>query len=157
MRQKTTLVIISSLISVWLTLPASAFAGLLPANETQRLATLYIEVKGIDDDKGQLGLNVFRNEKEMFAHPYRVHFVRIQHRIARLELLQLPPGEYALVAYHDRNQNGKLDHHFLGYPQEAIAYSGGFHLSLFSGMPTFTKLKFNVLPGVHTMTLQIDD
>ena len=112
------------------------------AGESDSFPNLNITVTGFESDVGQLGINIFRNDDEMFAHPYRVSFVKIEKQKAQLMINDLPFGEYALVAYHDRNSNEKLDHHWLGYPSEPIGYSSNFHFGLFSGMPTFKKLKF---------------
>ncbi len=35
----------------------------------------------------------------------------------------LPPGTYAIAAYHDLNGNGKLDRNFFGVPTEPYAFS----------------------------------
>lgn len=35
----------------------------------------------------------------------------------------LPPGTYALAAYHDENSNNKMDKHWYGKPKEGVAAS----------------------------------
>lgn len=35
----------------------------------------------------------------------------------------VPPGTYAVVAYHDENNNGHVDRNFLGIPTEAVGFS----------------------------------
>ncbi len=35
----------------------------------------------------------------------------------------VPPGRYAVVAYHDKNANGKADTNFLGLPTEDVGFS----------------------------------
>ena len=37
--------------------------------------------------------------------------------------LSLPPGEYALSIFYDRNDNGELDTNFIGIPREPVALS----------------------------------
>jgi uncharacterized protein (DUF2141 family) len=37
----------------------------------------------------------------------------------------VPPGRYAIVAYHDRNANGKADVNFIGLPTEDVGFSNG--------------------------------
>jgi outer membrane protein len=51
-------------------------------------------------------------------------------------------GDYAVVVLHDGNDNGEVDHNFLGLPTEPLGFSNGFKLGLFSGKPTFEKLRF---------------
>lgn len=47
----------------------------------------------------------------------------------RIEV-QLPPGRYALAAYHDENGNGKLDRAWNGMPEEAYGFSNGLRGSI---------------------------
>jgi len=118
---------------------------------------LRIEVAGFTADGGQLGVNIFRSDDEMFEHPYKVVYANIQDRHAAVTLRDLPLGDYAIVAYHDQNSNGKLDHHVLGFPQEPIGYSSDYRFGLFSGMPTFDKLKFHYQQQVQQLAIHIED
>lgn len=54
----------------------------------------------------------------------------------------IPYGEYAAIVCHDKNSNGKVDHNFLGIPAEPLGFSNRWKLTLFSGMPSFSKLRF---------------
>ena len=60
---------------------------------------------------------------------------------ATIAFPDLSYGEYAAILFHDENSNGILDHKF-GFPNEPMGFSNDWKLSLFSGMPTFQKLKF---------------
>lgn len=53
----------------------------------------------------------------------------------------VPKGEYAVMAYHDVNNNGKLDTNFLGIPSEPFAFSN--NAKGFMGAPKYDKVKFN--------------
>ena len=57
----------------------------------------------------------------------------------------LPAGRYAVVVFHDENDNGVIDHGLAG-PSEPLGFSGGFVLSLLSGRPDFERLKFDFSP-----------
>lgn len=65
----------------------------------------------------------------------------------------LPAGEYAVVVFHDANDNGVIDHNLIGLPNEAIGFSNAFKLSFISGLPTFDKLRF--AHGEVAQTIQI--
>ncbi|TBM99391.1 DUF2141 domain-containing protein [Hyunsoonleella flava] len=54
----------------------------------------------------------------------------------------IPKGEYAVMAYHEVNNNGKLDTNFLGIPSEPFAFSN--NAKGFMGAPKFEKAKFIV-------------
>lgn len=66
----------------------------------------------------------------------------------------LPAGRYALVVFHDENDNGVIDHGVLG-PSEPLGFSGGFRLSLVSGRPDFERLKFDFKPPTQRLELQV--
>ena len=68
-------------------------------------------------------------------------------------LTDLAYGPYAMVVFHDENDNGTLDHNVLRLPAEPLGFSKGFKLSLFSGMPNFEKLRFDFT--VDSMPLEI--
>jgi uncharacterized protein (DUF2141 family) len=40
---------------------------------------------------------------------------------------QLPPGRYAVIAFHDENDNGLLDANALGVPTEGYGFSNAAH------------------------------
>ena len=54
----------------------------------------------------------------------------------------LPPGTYAVGAYHDENNNDHLDTDFLGLPTEGYALSNGVRAVM--SKPTFQQAAFTV-------------
>ncbi|PHI21543.1 hypothetical protein CEQ90_01645 [Lewinellaceae bacterium SD302] len=42
----------------------------------------------------------------------------------QLKLSDLPEGDFAIAAYHDLNNDGKLNRNFFGVPSEPYAFSG---------------------------------
>jgi uncharacterized protein (DUF2141 family) len=73
--------------------------------------------------------------------PFRIASGKISKGKALVRFEDLPYGDYAAIIFHDENANGVLDHRF-GFPNEPMGFSNAWRLSLFSGMPTFKKLKF---------------
>jgi uncharacterized protein (DUF2141 family) len=57
----------------------------------------------------------------------------------------VPPGIYAVVAWHDRNDNGKVDQNWLGIPQEGVGFSNDPALGLRG--PRFSDSAIEVGPG----------
>jgi uncharacterized protein (DUF2141 family) len=51
-------------------------------------------------------------------------------------------GDYAAIVLHNQNSNNKIDHSW-GFLSEPLGFTNNWKLSLFFGMPTFEKLKFN--------------
>jgi outer membrane protein len=63
----------------------------------------------------------------------------------------LASGEYALVVYHDENENGRLDKNFIGIPSEPLGFSNRYWPQ---GPPTFTKAAFK-LEADETKTIDV--
>jgi uncharacterized protein (DUF2141 family) len=78
----------------------------------------------------------------------------IENGLAAFRFSHLPAGSYAVVVFHDENDNGQIDHGLLG-PSEPLGFSGGFALSLFSGRPNFERLKFAFQPPEQTLEVRV--
>lgn len=59
-----------------------------------------------------------------------------------LNFTDLPDGGYAITAFHDENNNDKLDTGLFGIPKEGFAFSN--NPSVFFGPPSYLKSKFKV-------------
>ena len=62
-------------------------------------------------------------------------------------------GVYAISAFHDRNDNGRLDTNFLGLPTEDYCASRDARNHF--GPPTFAAAKFNYLGGVQRLSAKM--
>ena len=67
----------------------------------------------------------------------------------------LPAGSYAVVVFHDQNDNLQIDHGLLG-PSEPLGFSGGFVLSLLSGRPDFERLQFEFKLPAQTLQVRVE-
>ncbi|MFT7344711.1 MAG: hypothetical protein ACI9XP_001298 [Lentimonas sp.] len=87
--------------------------------------TLKIEVTGFENDKGTARIGVY-NKKEDFGKDGKQisgYVVKIVNKKAYIEVTDLPAGWYALAAYHDVNENDKIDKNFIGIPTEIYGFS----------------------------------
>jgi uncharacterized protein (DUF2141 family) len=107
----------------------------------QEPGTLTINANNFESSTGKAVANLFRQQDDVPKHPFKTINTMIIDGKATLTFKDLPYGSYAVLVYHDENENGTLDHKF-GFPNEAMGFSNNWELSLFSGMPTFRKLKF---------------
>lgn len=98
---------------------------------------LKITVTGVRSDAGALMIG-FYDSAEKFRHAIdasaRVGLLSDKGRLigatmrARagsqgIAFLQLPPGRYAVIVFHDENDNGLLDMSLLGIPKEGYGFS----------------------------------
>ena len=74
---------------------------------------------------------------------------------AEIRFDRLAYGEYAFSVFHDINDNDVLDHNGLHLPAEPLGFSNHFHLGIFSGLPSFDKLKFTFAQATTTMEIDL--
>ncbi len=79
---------------------------------------LTIHFEGMDSDRGHVLVRIVdADEKEVGGHS-----VRIKNGEATLDV-SLASGQYAVSAFHDANDNKKLDTNWMGIPNEKYGFS----------------------------------
>jgi uncharacterized protein (DUF2141 family) len=73
--------------------------------------------------------------------------------VTTVEVRDLPPGVYAVQAYHDRNDNRTVDRNILGLPTEPVGFSNDAPVGLTG--PSFGAAAFNYPGGEHTISLRL--
>jgi uncharacterized protein (DUF2141 family) len=69
-----------------------------------------------------------------------------------LDVEGLVPGQYAVSAIHDENDNQKLDKSFVGLPTEGVAFSNNARISF--GPPKYDHARFTV-SGASQQTMKM--
>lgn len=138
-----------------------ATAGCLAALGTAAFAAdLAVTVDNIKENKGMLRVAVY--EAEHWLDEARENIVvgkaydlldRKGDEPVALNL-ELEPGEYGAVVYHDLNANVVFDKNFLGIPKEPYAFSRGFNKMR---RPKFEECKFVVGEDGAAITLTLRD
>jgi uncharacterized protein (DUF2141 family) len=75
---------------------------------------------------------------------------------ATMAFTNLPAGDYAVVVFHDANDNGVIDHNLFGIPKEALGFSNTFKMSMASGLPAFEKLRFSHGDAAQLITIRVE-
>jgi uncharacterized protein (DUF2141 family) len=65
----------------------------------------------------------------------------------------IPPGEYAIKAFHDVNGNGEMDFTMIGLPKEPYGFSNSA-MGTF-GPPSFKQASFPVAPGRNSTVFRM--
>jgi uncharacterized protein (DUF2141 family) len=115
---------------------ATMFAGTGTAAEL----TVEFSIKGAQD--GMVYLSVYSSAADWMKKPARQVRAPVSNEAAVAVVPDLPPGEYAASAYHDRNGNGALDTNFFKVPSEPYGFSNGASGSF--GPPAFDRARFSV-------------
>lgn len=123
---------------------ASAVCLILsPAWSDATQSDLVVRVGGFTHERGQAIARMFCEGDDIFATPSARRITALIHQgKVTLVFPNVKPGNYAVIVFHDENGNNDLDHNLFRLPAEPLGFSGGFRLSLFSGMPSFKKLRF---------------
>jgi uncharacterized protein (DUF2141 family) len=134
---------------------AMALAAVPRAFADEGVAALDVTVSGLRSGAGTVAIALYDEAARFDARmdPIRKAYLTIENGGARWLVEQLPPGDYALLAYHDENGNGELDFRPLGIPKEPVAVSNGANRLL--GPPRFAAAKFALPAGATTHTLQL--
>ncbi|MDC6350378.1 DUF2141 domain-containing protein [Zeaxanthinibacter sp. PT1] len=88
---------------------------------------LSITVDGVKTSNGHISVAVYdRSESFLkFDHVFKSDSTRAKKGTTKIDIDDLPPGEYALAIFHDENGNNQLDTNILGVPKEPFAFSKG--------------------------------
>lgn len=98
---------------------------------------LNVTVIGIRSEHGAVMMGVYDSAERFVkavnnaAHVGRLsdkdRLIGVTLRARRIDqgvgFLKLPPGRYAIIVYHDENDNGRLDKNVLGIPTEGYGFS----------------------------------
>ncbi|TWB34546.1 DUF2141 domain-containing protein [Nitrospirillum pindoramense] len=121
----------------------AAFLGALFVHAAAAAGDLTVTVEGIEPGPGAVRV-VLYDKADGFRHEDKaaaVQSVPATQASVTAAFLNLPPGQYAVIAYHDANGNGKLDLTLGMFPSE------GWGLSLdptVLGPPRFGASAFDV-------------
>jgi len=104
--------------------PVAVLAGIaaVPAFS----ADLTVEVRGIRSGDGRLYVAVHAPQtRDTFPAGEGVAAFRQDAQVGALRFVvrDLPPGQYAVNAFHDENDNGELDTNLFGIPTEGYGFT----------------------------------
>ncbi|WP_107038220.1 DUF2141 domain-containing protein [Brumimicrobium mesophilum] len=109
----------------------------------QENGNLIIEVKGIKNEMGKVRFIVFSHPHGFPSSPEKAKYIaegEININSSKIEIKNIPFGEYAVSVMHDENNDGKISKNFLGIPQEGIGVSNDTKSTF--GPPRFDQAKF---------------
>ena len=138
---------------IWkLAVAISLYASVLSA---ARAADLTVTVKGVRDANGSVSAGIFNSESS-FAKPGEAlasFRMRATQGSVGFTVHGLPPGRYAVTAYHDENGNGRLDFDPTGVPTEGYGVSNDARNPL--APPEFAKAAFDLQDQNKSVTVNI--
>jgi uncharacterized protein (DUF2141 family) len=103
-------------------------------------------------DKGSLYVAIYNKEDSFLKKPIKGTILKIENKKATVTLKDIPTGVYAVSAFHDANDNKKMDTNFLGIPKEPTGMSND--ATGFMGPPKYKDAKFEVKKNT-TLTITV--
>lgn len=119
-------------------------------------AVLRVEVNGLRNDQGVVHCELFRRADGFPNKPDKARArvkAEIKEKSALCEFANVSPGTYAVAAFHDEKETGKLEKTFLGIPKEGVGVSND--VSGHWGRPNFDQSKFEIGAEDTHITLRI--
>jgi uncharacterized protein (DUF2141 family) len=110
-----------------------------------RTAELRVRLKGFTGTDGMVRVTLFTGKKgfpNKPKHAFRVGENTITGDQAAVTFTGIPFGTYGVGAFHDENDNGKMDTNFVGVPKEGYGASNDARGSF--GPPSFEDAAFTV-------------
>jgi uncharacterized protein (DUF2141 family) len=118
----------------------SLVCGRSAVAEEEGLATNVIEFETQNrNDAGVVRCGLF-TQGGWLKDAFRSSIVKVNKTTARCIFKDIPPGTYGVSAFHDENNDGKLDTNFVGYPLEEYCSSNNAR-NMFSA-PSWKDARF---------------
>lgn len=105
-------------------------------------SNLSVTVTGIKNNTGLLTVELYNTKGKFLKASYKSVSSAIKSHTATVIFIGIPKAEYTLMAYHDENNNSKLDKNFIGMPKEDVACSN--NAKGFMGPPKYEDAKFTI-------------
>ena len=142
-----------TLMTLMLALGA-AVATVATAADSAATGELTIHASGFAHTRGHAVAKLFASGDNVLK-PARWQMVAaIEGSAAVFNFSALPAGRYAVIVFHDQNDNLEIDHGLLG-PSEPLGFSGSYTLSLLSGRPDFERLQFEFKPPAQALQVRV--
>ena len=136
--------------SMLLVAPALVSAGDAPT------ATLTVKVTGLRSEKGKVKVALHAS-KDTFPTKRKLVYagltVPVNGHRATAVFPELPPGDYAVAAFHDEDNDGRLDRSVIGIPTEGTAASRNPKPRM--GPPRWKDCKLSLEPGETETEIRI--
>ena len=104
-----------------------------------------VSISGAKSQQGVYSCGLFANEADFNARSNAIESASVPipsdiSESALWEIHSVPSGSYTIAIFHDKNENGKLDRHALGYPTEAYGFSNNARGKF--GPPNYEEVRF---------------
>ncbi len=135
----------------------SIAASLISLPVAAEQSTIIVNMTGLRSQSGTVLVCLWRQQDKEFpicSKTSSMQYIAAEPSgsNATVTFQNIPSGDYAISAFHDENQNGRLDRGFMGRPEEGIGFSN--MTQGVQGRPSFDRAKFAV-SGEKTISISL--
>ena len=124
------------------------------AGQTVQHVRLDVEIAGVRAGQGPVSISLWRTADGFLkGRSYRHASVAPSADAVRAAFDDLEPGQYAVSAFQDKNNNRRLDTGFMGKPKEPYGFSNDARGSF--GPPAFRDAAFEVTAGNKIVSFRL--
>ena len=116
-------------------------------NSSSQTSKVILQIENINIKKGgdvSTGIFIEKNFLKIGKQTYS-KVMGVNSGTMEIVYENIPPGEYAFVAFQDFDKNNKLETNFIGYPKEPVGFSN--NAKIFIGPPSFDDAKVKIDAG----------
>jgi uncharacterized protein (DUF2141 family) len=111
----------------------------------------------MNNNQGKIVVYIFRKQDDIFGKkPYLKKQSDIISETVNIKFKNLAYDQYSILAFHDENNNGIIDHNVIKFPTEAFGFSNNWNFHLFSGKPTFKKTSFSFSGSIEELQIHVE-
>lgn len=117
---------------------------------------LSLTITGIRNTKGTVRIAIFNSANgfpDDSKKAYKTLYVKSGADNITTVINGLPTGKYAIIVFHDENDNKKLDTNMFGMPKEGTGTSNAKDKS--AGKPSFEKAVFDVNAKTQNISITL--
>jgi len=103
--------------------------------------TITVSIDNVTSDDGKVVFALHNKNTFMKADAVDTAASTIENGKVTVRFNNVKPGDYAIIALHDANENGKMDFQENGMPLEAYGTSNN---PMFFGPPQYEEAKFTI-------------
>lgn len=110
-----------------------------------------VSVNNVQSNEGKVMFGLYTSDTFMKTKPDYGRIGQIENGKASVTFDSIPPGTYAIICYHDKNDNNQIDFDQSGIPVESYGVSNN---PFAYGPPQWEEAKFNFEGGEQTMEIR---
>ena len=81
-------------------------------------ATLNVTIDNVVNNEGEVHIALYDQSTFMKAAPLKAISLAIEDGVVKATFEAIPKGNYGIIAFHDKNSNGRMDFETNGMPSE---------------------------------------